>query len=100
LKQGCFYLKESPSVEVAPDFFDKKSSLSEDLSNVWISDEIKVTLSVAHFNILEAVPFFWEGSQGFAEESEFFCSDSEFSSLSFEDITLNADDVSEVEVLK
>jgi len=68
LHHGCLHLNKSAGFQKRPDAANNCKAFRKDAAGGFIRDEVKVALTVNGFGVLDAVPFFGQGPQGFRQE--------------------------------
>ncbi len=100
LHHGCLDLDESSGVHVRTHCRDDLRPHEERLFHLRGHGEINVTLPVPRLHILQAMPFFRQGSEGFCQEFESLDIQADFSGSCLDRGAPKADDISHVKLLE
>ncbi len=74
--------------------------MAETLAGVLIHDQIEITLTIYLVVICEARPLFRKRPQSLSDQSVARCTHGDLTGLSFKELASDADDVSQIELLK
>ena len=72
----------------------------KDFASLFVHDQVEIAAPIALFRVSEAVPFFGERQEGFAEELEVFDPDGQLVGLGAKQVAGDANNVAEIEKLK
>src|SRR5664279_3858249 len=92
-----FDFDKSVAVEEAAHRLHYLGAFDEHLAHLGIHGEIDVAAAVAGLDVLQTVPFFRQRKQIFYQEGDLFDVDAEFSGAGTEEVSLDADVVTQVE---
>ena len=91
------HLEETALLKEGADLTDDGKTLAENIPRVLVGNEVKVTLPVPRFHVLQAVPLFRQRMQRLAEQDEFLRLDRRLPSFRGEAFALHSDEVADVE---
>lgn len=91
---GFHFHKVAVNHELADTGHDLRANL-EGLTGFIVGDEIRVTLTVARFLILQAMEFVRQRAQGFGQQTQFGAVDRQLTGLGFEQFTFRPRDIAQ-----
>jgi hypothetical protein len=100
LKDRGFNFYEPSFVQKSPYGLDYPRALDKDFTDFRVGNQVKVTLSVADFNISKPMPFLWNRAQRFRQNPKLENLNSDFARPCFGNSPFSADDVASVQLPK
>ena len=97
LNHRGFHLEISAVFEKAANFAEHTGSFFEEVHHLFVGNQVELTLTVAGFDILQAVEFFRRRQQRFAQQRPFADSDGLFLGAGNKGFAGHPDDVAEIE---
>ena len=100
LHHGSLHFHELPLVKEPPDETYHGAPQAEHIGLFRIHYQIEVSLPVAQFNVLEAVPFLRKGMEAFRQEREGLGHYCQFSGAGLEEGSLDGEDITNIQERK
>src|ERR1700675_1884755 len=100
LQNRRLHFQKTALFEKAPGLTNNCDAFFKVFPRTFVGEQIEITLPVARLDVLQAVPFFGEGSQSFRQDLKFLSFQRRLTGFSEETRSLDADEIAEVEQRK
>ena len=98
-QNGRVHLDETASVQETADTADDAATPNEGVGDFRVGDKVEVALTVASFDVPEAVPFFGQGAHPLGENGQGVRFDGRLAGAGPHHVAADAEEISKVEVL-
>src|SRR5262249_50376889 len=94
-----FHFDVSPRIKKLADRLHYLAALDENLAHVLVHDQVDVALAVAQLHVAQAMPLLWQPQKIFGQEGKLFDMNGQLTRTRAEEISANANVVSQIEQL-
>ena len=99
-QDGGVHLQKSLFIQIIPDLPQNAAALDKGVFDLRVDDQIHIPLAVAQVHVLQAVEFFRQRQQAFAQQLDLVRLDADLPHFGAEDLALHADNVADVKFLE
>ena len=99
-QDGGVDLQEALFVQIGADFLQNQAALDKSILDLGVHDEVNVALAVTRLAVRQAVELLGQGQQTLGEQRQLGDADRNFAHLRAEHLALDADDVTDVQLLE
>ena len=99
-QDGGVDLQEALFVQIGADLLQNQAALDKSVLDLGVHDEVNVALAVTRLAVRQAVELLGQGQQTLGEQRQLGDADRNFAHLRAEHLALDADDVTDIQLLK